>query len=119
MSAKGQTAAMQAQAGAVDASRRSYWRSVAMSTLMRHAVLHGIVDYGTTQTSALPKRVADVMLPLCQQLVDEACRGQDSTAYRHSSEQHINRELWNALKPYRTDRVPPLRDERSALHFQD
>lgn len=117
MKAKGQAAAMEAQSG--DASRRTYWRSVTMSTLMHHAVLHGIVDYGTTQVSALPRNVADVLLPLCQQLVDEACRGQDSTVYRHSHEQDINRELWNALKPYRTDKVPPLPDVQSALHFQD
>jgi hypothetical protein len=116
---KGQTAAMQAQGRAQGDPRRGYWRSVITGTLMRHAVLHGIVDYGTTRASELPKNVASVIVPFCDQLLEDAARGSDTPAFRHSHEQHINRELWNALKAFRTDRVPPLRDEQTALHFQD
>jgi hypothetical protein len=115
--ARGQTAAMQSQGGDV---RRGYWRSVITSTLMRHSVLHGIVDHGMTRPTDLPTRVADVMVPFCDRLLDDACReDEDGLAYRRSQEQHINRELWNALKAFRTDKVPPLRDESTALHFQD
>lgn len=119
MKPKGQTAAMKAQGGA-DATRRSYWRSAITDTLMRHAVLHGIVDYGMTRTSDLPKQVADLMVPLCDRLLDEASRNEDDTpASRRAHEQHINRELWNVMKAFRTSKVPPLRDENTALHFHD
>lgn len=119
MKAKGQAAAMKAQGGA-DATRRSYWRSAITETLMRHAVLHGIVDYGTTRTTDLPKQVADFMVPFCDRLLDDACRNEDDThASRRAHEQHINRELWNVMKAFRTSKVPPLRDEAGVLHFQD
>ena len=119
MKAKGQTAAMNAQNGD-DTDRRRYWRSVTTGTLMRHSVLHGIVDYGQTLVTDLPQNVASVMLPFCDRLIDEACRNEvDTTASRHAHEQHINRELWNALKAFRTSKVPPLRDENTVLHFQD
>jgi hypothetical protein len=121
MSAKGQTAAMKAQSGGgSDAGRRAYWNSVVTSTLMRHASLHGIVDPGAHQWSQLPKPVADAMAPLAQSLVEAACKDEaDSPGHRHAEEQRINIALWNALKRFRTDKVPPLRDEQTALHFQD
>jgi hypothetical protein len=99
---------------------RTFWQSVATSTCMRDAALHGIVEWGASAMHQLPQNVRDVMIPACNQLVEDACRRESEHGPRRTDEErHMNRELWNALKAFRTDKVPPLRGESTALHFQD
>lgn len=86
---------------------RGHWRSVVVGTCMRHAGLLGIVAYGETELGKLPSSVYGMALRRCQELQDWACDAEHREGRRTPGiEQHVNAELWNALKGCSREATP-------------
>jgi hypothetical protein len=88
--------------GALDNAQaiRAYWRTIAVSTALRHAGLLNLVSYGETRLERLPGDLYRSTLGVCQELVTWACEQEARETRTPAMEQHINSSLWNHLKPW-------------------
>lgn len=95
---------------------RDHWRSVIISTCLRHAALLSLCPHGETQVLNLSSQVRAIAVDKCRELLDWACETERRTGQRTPGiEQHVNAELWNALKPFGRAAMPGTAAARGEL----
>lgn len=91
----------------MSAKGRQHWQRVASATLMRHARLLNLAGDEDTSPAALPAEPRAIAVELSTELVERACRAEsEGIRAAEAIERAINRELWNALKPFRRHHPP-------------